>query len=81
MGFGFCFLSIALFVSCLSPGNNAEAVYKYDNYLKNPPDIRVLLHDNIKEVQIEINQPYSILDFKIMECWLTEQIWSSQSYI
>ncbi len=60
----FVFLSIALLVSCLSPGNNAEAVYKYDNYLKNPPDIRVLLHDNIKEVQIEINQPYSILDFK-----------------
>jgi len=63
-GLVFVFLSIALLVSCLSPGNNAEAVYKYDNYLENPPDIRVLLHDNIKEVQIEINQPYSILDFK-----------------
>ncbi len=54
---------IALLVSCLSTSNNAEAVYKYDNYLTNPPNIRVLLHDNIKKVEIEIDQPYSISDF------------------
>ncbi|MGR3293444.1 MAG: SpoIID/LytB domain-containing protein [Candidatus Scalindua sp.] len=58
-----CFV-VALLVSCLNTNNNAEAVYKYDNYLKTPPNIRVLLHNNIKEIQIEINQPYSISDFK-----------------
>jgi stage II sporulation protein D len=58
-----CFI-IALLVSCLNTNNNAEAVYRYDNYLKTPPNIRVLLHNNIKEIQIEINQPYSISDFK-----------------
>jgi stage II sporulation protein D len=58
-----CFL-VALLVSCLNTNNNAEAVYRYDNYLKTPPNIRVLLHDNINEIQIEINQPYSISDFK-----------------
>ena len=58
-----CFL-VALLVSCFNTNNNAEAVYSYDNYLKTPPKIRVLLHNNIKEIQIEINQPYSISDFK-----------------
>ncbi len=58
-----CFL-VAFLVSCLKTNNNAEAVYRYDNYLKTPPNIRVLLHNNIKEIQIEINQPYSISDFK-----------------
>ena len=58
-----CFL-IALLVSCFKTNNNTEAVYKYDNYLENPPNIRILLHKNIKEIQIEINQPYSISDFK-----------------
>ncbi|MHC4307350.1 MAG: hypothetical protein ACYSR7_01845, partial [Planctomycetota bacterium] len=58
-----CFLT-ALLVSCLSTNNNAEAVYKYDNYLKDPPNIRVLLHDDIKEIEIEINSPYSVSDFK-----------------
>lgn len=66
-GLVFVFFSIALLVSCLSTGNNAETVYKYDNYLTTPPDIRVLLHENIKEIQIEINQPYSISDFKSNE--------------
>ena len=65
--FGFlifvCFL-VAVLVSCLNTNNNADAVYRYDNYLKTPPSIRVLLHNNIKEIQIEINQPYSISDFK-----------------
>ncbi len=63
-----CLISVcvltALLVSCLSINNNAEAVYKYDNYLKDPPNIRVLLHNNIKEIEIEINSPYSISDFK-----------------
>ena len=67
LGLIIVFLSIALLVSCLSTNNNAEAVYKYDNYLKNPPNIRVLLHENIKEIQIGINQPYNILDFKSNE--------------
>ena len=67
IGLVFVFLSIALLVSCLSTDNNSEAVYKYDNYLENPPNIRVLLHKNIKEIQIEINQPYSISDFKSNE--------------
>lgn len=58
-----CFI-IALLVSCLNTNNNAEAVYRYDNYLKTQPNIRVLLHNNIKEIQIEINQPYNISDFK-----------------
>ena len=58
-----CFL-VALLVSCFNTNNNAEAVYSYDNYLKTPPKIRVLLHNNIKEIQIEINQPYSVSDFK-----------------
>ena len=61
-----CFL-VAVLVSCLKTNNNADAVYKYDNYLKTPPNIRVLLHNNIKEIQIEINQPYSIADFKSNE--------------
>ena len=64
LGLIIVFLSIALLVSCLSTNNNAEAVFKYDNYLKNPPNIRVLLHYNIKEIQIGINYPYNILDFK-----------------
>ena len=67
LGLVFVFLSIALLVSCLSTDNNAEAVYKYDNYLKSPPNIRVLLQDNIKEIQIEINQPFSISDFRSNE--------------
>ena len=54
---------MALLVSCLNTSNNAEAVYEYDNYLTSPPNIRVLLHDNIKEIEIEIDQPYSISDF------------------
>ena len=58
-----CFL-VVLLVSCLKTNNDAEAVYKYDNYLKTPPSIRVLLHNDIKEIQIEINQPFSISDFK-----------------
>ena len=65
--FGFlifvCFL-VAVLASCLNTNNNAEAVYRYDNYLKTPPNIRVLLHNNIKEIQIEINQPYSISDLE-----------------
>ena len=61
-----CFL-VVLLVSCLNTNNNAEDVYRYDNYLKTPPNIRVLLHNNIKEIQIEINQPYSISDFKSNE--------------
>ena len=65
--FGFlifvCFL-VAVLVSCLNTNNNADAVYRYDNYLKTPPNIRVLLHNNIKEIQIEINQPYSISDLE-----------------
>ncbi len=67
LGLIFVLFSIALLVSCLSTNNNAVNVYEYDNYLKNPPDIRVLLHDNIKKIQIEINQPYSISDFKSNE--------------
>ncbi|GAX59763.1 sporulation protein and related proteins [Candidatus Scalindua japonica] len=66
-GLIFVFFSIALLVSCLSTNNNAEAVYKYDNYLKTPPDIRVLLHKNIKEIEIEINQPYRVSYFKSNE--------------
>ncbi|MCP4254958.1 MAG: SpoIID/LytB domain-containing protein [Candidatus Scalindua sp.] len=58
-----CFLAVLL-VSCLETDKNAEDVYKYDNYLKVQPDIRVLLHNNIKEIQIEIKQPYSISNFK-----------------
>ncbi|MCR4290279.1 MAG: SpoIID/LytB domain-containing protein [Candidatus Scalindua sp.] len=61
-----CFL-VVLLVSCLNTNNSAENVYRYDNYLKTPPNIRVLLHNNIKEIQIEINQPYSISDFKSNE--------------
>ncbi len=61
-----CFL-VVLLVSCLKTNNDAEAVYKYDNYLETPPSIRVLLHNDIKEIQIEINQPFSISDFKSNE--------------
>ncbi len=61
-----CFLTVLL-VSCLETDKNAEAVYKYDNYLKTQPNIRVLLHNNIKEIQIEVNQPYSISDYKSNE--------------
>ncbi len=67
LGMIFVFSTIALLVSCLSPSNNAEAVFKYDNYLNNPPNIRVLLHDHTKEVELEIDQPYSISDFKSNE--------------
>ena len=62
-GLVFIFLSIVLLVSCLSPVNNAEAIYKYDKYLNKTPDIRVLLLDNIKETEIEINRPYRITNF------------------
>ncbi len=62
-GFAFIILSIVLLVSCLSPVNNAEAIYYYDKYLKAPPDVRVLLYDRIKEAKIEINRPYVITDF------------------
>jgi stage II sporulation protein D len=67
LGLVFIFFSIALLVSCLNTSKNAEAVYKYDSYLKNPPNIRVLLHNNIKQIQIEINKPYSISGFKSNE--------------
>ncbi len=63
----FVFLSISLPVSCLKTDNSTETVYKYDDYLKEPPEIRVLLHNNIKEIQIEINQPYSVLNYKSKE--------------
>jgi len=63
----FVFFLAVLLVSCLNTNNSAEDVYRYDNYLKTPPNIRVLLHSNIKEIQIEINQPYSISDFKSNE--------------
>ena len=70
-GLVFVFLAIVLLVSCLSPTNNAEAIYKYDKYLKTPPDIRVLLQDNIKETEIEINLPYSVTDFNSNETLVT----------
>jgi stage II sporulation protein D len=66
-GLVFIFLSIVLLVSCLSPANNAEAIYKYDKYLKETPDIRVLLLDNVKETEIEINRPYRITNFNSNE--------------
>jgi stage II sporulation protein D len=56
------FLLIALLVSCLKTGTNTEIVYKYDKYLKAPPDIRVLLRKDVKETEIEISHPYSISD-------------------
>lgn len=55
-------LLIALLVSCLSTSKKTEAVFKYDKYLKNPPDIRVLLQKDVKETEIEISYPYSISD-------------------
>jgi len=54
---------VASLVSCINSNNSAENVYRYDSYLKTTPEIRVLLHDNIKEIQIEINKPYSISNF------------------
>ena len=62
IGLGFIFSLIALLVSCLKTGTNTETVYKYDKYLKAPPDIRVLLQKDIKETEIEISHPYSISD-------------------
>ncbi len=62
-GLAFIILSIVLFASCLSPANNAEAIYKCDKYLIKPPDIRVLLKNNIRETEIEINRPYNITDY------------------
>ncbi len=61
-GLGFIFSLIALLVSCLSIGTNKETVYKYDKYLKTPPDIRVLIQKDVKETEIEISHPYSISD-------------------
>ena len=62
IGLGFIFSLIALLVSCLNTGTNTETVYKYDKYLKAPPDIRVLLQKDVKETEIEISHPYSISD-------------------
>ncbi len=62
-GLVFICLSIGLLVSCLSPINNAAAIYKYDKYLKKTPDIRILLQNNIKETEIEINRPYRITSY------------------
>ncbi|MFQ5685732.1 MAG: SpoIID/LytB domain-containing protein [Candidatus Scalindua sp.] len=62
-GLGFIFLLIALLVSCLNTCTNTETVYKYDKYLKAPPDIRILLQKDVKEAEIEISHPYSISDF------------------
>ncbi len=61
-GLGFIFLLTAMLVSCLKTGTNTETVYKYDKYLKTPPDIRVLLRKDVKETEIEISHPYSISD-------------------
>lgn len=63
-GLAFILLSILLFVSCLGPVDKTETIYNYDNYLKKPPDIRVLLQENIEEREIEINLPYNIVDTK-----------------
>jgi len=54
---------VASLVSCINSNNSAENVYRYDRYLKTTPEIRVLLHDNIEEIQIEISKPYSISNF------------------
>jgi stage II sporulation protein D len=51
-----------MLVSCLNTGTNTEIVYKYDKYLKAPPDIRVLLQKDVKETEIEISHPYNISD-------------------
>jgi stage II sporulation protein D len=61
-GLGSIFILTVLLVSCLKTGTNTETVYKYDKYLKAPPDIRVLLQKDIKETEIEISHPYSISD-------------------
>jgi len=61
-GLVFTFLLIALLVSCLNTSTDAEKVYKYDKYLKTPPDIRVLLQKDVEETEIEISHPYSISD-------------------
>ncbi len=56
----FVFLSVALLVSCLSISRKPEIVFKYDTYLKDTPEIRVLLLDNVRTAEIAIHQPYSI---------------------
>ena len=61
-GLGCIFLLTAMLVSCLNTDTNTETVYKYDKYLKAPPDIRVLLQKDVKETEIEISHPYSISD-------------------
>ncbi|KAA3593450.1 MAG: SpoIID/LytB domain-containing protein [Candidatus Scalindua sp. SCAELEC01] len=54
------FLSVALLVSCLRISSKPEIVFKYDTYLKDTPEIRVLLLDDVKTAEISIHQPYSI---------------------
>ena len=56
----FVFLSVALLVSCLGISRKSEVVYKYDEYLKTTPEIRVLLLEDVNEAEIAISQPYSI---------------------
>ena len=62
LGLVFIFLLIALLVSCLSTSKKTKSVFKYDKYLKKPPDIRVLLQKDVKETEIEISHSYSISD-------------------
>ncbi|MDR4505920.1 MAG: SpoIID/LytB domain-containing protein [Candidatus Scalindua sp.] len=57
---GFVFLSAVLLVSCLRISSKPEIVYKYDTYLKDAPEIRVLLLDDVQTAEIAIHQPYSI---------------------
>lgn len=56
----FVFLSVVLLVSCLKISNKPEIVFNYDTYLKDAPEIRVLLLDDVQTAGIAIHQPYSI---------------------
>ncbi len=59
---GILVLSVTIPLSCLTSGREKEVVFKYDKYLKKPPDIRVMLLKNVKKVEIEIDSSYNISD-------------------
>lgn len=51
---------VALLFSCLNISKEKEITFIYDKYLKQPPDVRVLLLENAEKAKIEINSSYVI---------------------